>query len=77
MESAHEFLQKKGFKKVHQPFKRYNLTIGELVDFLNEYASRSIKDFLDLSDESEAKDPALCEIKNEDSSRISSNIDTF
>ncbi len=77
MESAHEFLQQKGFKKVHQPFSRYNLTIGELVDFLNEYANRSVNDFLALSDKSEKKDPALCKVKNEGNTRISSKMNTY
>ena len=40
METAHEFLIKKGFRKVHQPNQRYNLTIGELVEFLNEFAHK-------------------------------------
>jgi len=41
-ETAHEFLLRKGITKVHQPNKRYNLTISELVGFLNEYAERSL-----------------------------------
>ena len=43
MESAQEFLSKKGFRKVHQLNQRYNLTIGELIEFLNEYAIRAAK----------------------------------
>lgn len=43
MESAQEFLMKKGFRKVHQPNKRYNLSIGELVEFLNEFAQKALK----------------------------------
>ena len=43
MESAQEFLSKKGFRKVHQLNQRYNLTIGELIEFLNEYAYRAIR----------------------------------
>jgi hypothetical protein len=39
-----EFLQKKGFKKVHQPKKRYNLSIEELVSILEEFATRE-KDY--------------------------------
>ena len=41
-ETAHEFLLRKGIQKVHQPHKRYNLTISELVEFLNEFAERAI-----------------------------------
>jgi len=36
--SAQEFLLKKGFNKVHQPKKRYNLSIEELVTMLEEFA---------------------------------------
>jgi hypothetical protein len=36
--SAQEFLLKKGFKKVHQSKKRYNLSIEELVKMLEEFA---------------------------------------
>ena len=42
--SAQEFLLKKGFKKVHQPKKRYNLSIEELVTMLEEFAQYQ-KDF--------------------------------
>jgi hypothetical protein len=37
-ETAQEFLLRKGIRKIHQPHKRYNLTISELVAFLNEFA---------------------------------------
>lgn len=46
METANEFLQSKGFKKVYQPSKRYNLTIREMVEFLDEYSNRVLEDFL-------------------------------
>ena len=36
--TPYEYLQKKGMKKIHQPWKRYNLSIEELVGFLNEYS---------------------------------------
>jgi hypothetical protein len=36
--SAKEYLLKKGFKHVHQPRKRYNLTIEELVIMLEEFS---------------------------------------
>jgi len=42
--SAQEFLLKKGFKKIHQPKKRYNLSIEELVSMLEEFAQYQ-KDF--------------------------------
>ena len=37
---AKEYLIKKGFKKVHQPKKRYNLTIEELVIMLEEFSNK-------------------------------------
>jgi len=43
-ETAQEFLLRKGLKKIHQPYKRYNLTISELVEFLNEFAEGAIND---------------------------------
>ena len=50
METANEFLRKKGLRKVHQPSRRYNLTISELVEFLDEYSTRVLKDFLKITD---------------------------
>jgi len=48
--NAFEFLSKKGVKKVHQPNKHYNISVEELIEFLEEYskerkmaAIRSIK----------------------------------
>lgn len=49
METANEFLQRKGFRKVYQASKRYNLTIGEMVEFLDEYANRAINEFLTIN----------------------------
>jgi len=49
---AQEYLLKKGFKKVHQPKKRYNLSIGELVSMLEEFSVQEkdyrIPDTLDI-----------------------------
>ena len=36
--NAYEFLLKKGVKKVHQPNKYYNLSVAELIQFLEEYS---------------------------------------
>jgi hypothetical protein len=44
-ETAYEFLLKKGIHKVHQPQKRYNLSIAELVEFLNEFAENAINNY--------------------------------
>ena len=41
-ETAYEFLLRKGIRKIHQPNKRYNLTISELVEFLNEFAESTV-----------------------------------
>ena len=35
--SAHEYLIKKGFKKVYQSKKRYNLTMAELISLLEDF----------------------------------------
>ena len=48
--TPYEYLQQKGIKKVHQPWKRYNFSIEELVSFLTEYSSRkniSLKEVYD------------------------------
>jgi hypothetical protein len=50
METAKEFLRKKGLKKVHQPSKRYNLSVRELSELLDEYSIRVLKDFLNITD---------------------------
>lgn len=36
--NAYEYLQKKGVKKVHQPHKKYNLSVAELIQFLEEFS---------------------------------------
>ena len=36
--NAFEFLLKKGVKKVHQPNKYYNISVAELIEFLEEYS---------------------------------------
>jgi hypothetical protein len=36
--NAYEYLQRKGVRKVHQPQKKYNLSVGELIQFLEEFA---------------------------------------
>ena len=36
--NAYEFLLKKGVRKVHQPNKYYNLSVAELIEFLEEYS---------------------------------------
>ena len=41
MMNVYEFLLNKGIRKVHQPTKSYNLSVKELVDFLEEFASQS------------------------------------
>ena len=49
METPIEFLIRKGIRKVYQPGQRYTLTVAEFVEFLDEYASRTIKDLSDLN----------------------------
>ena len=36
--NAYEYLLEKGVKKVHQPQKNYNISVAELVEFLEEFA---------------------------------------
>ena len=36
--NAYEFLLKKGINKVHQPKRKYNLSVTELIQFLEEYS---------------------------------------
>jgi hypothetical protein len=35
---AQEYLIAKGIKYIHQPKKFYNLTIGEMIEFLEDFA---------------------------------------
>jgi hypothetical protein len=73
METAHEFLERKGITKVYQPSRRYNLSIAELVEFLDEYATKSLKEF--LVRKNEQKRPTVPEYyKSEETglSRVSS-----
>ena len=42
---AYEFLLEKGINKIHQPNKRYNLSVHELITFLEEFAQREKKVF--------------------------------
>ena len=44
-ETAYEFLLRKGISKVRQPQRRYNLTIAELVEFLNEFAEGIVNEY--------------------------------
>lgn len=50
METASEFLKNKGFRKVYRPSQRYNVTISEMVEFLDEYSSQVLKDFIGLTE---------------------------
>jgi len=36
--NAQEYLIAKGIKYIHQPKKFYNLTIGEMIEFLEDYS---------------------------------------
>ena len=36
--NAQEYLIAKGVKYIHQPKKFYNLTIGEMIEFLEDFA---------------------------------------
>ena len=51
METATEFLIRKGIRKTYQHNKRYTLTIAEIVEFLDEYAMSSIRDLANIKNE--------------------------
>ena len=51
METAYDFLLKKGITKVHQPNRKYNLSIAELVEFLDEYATGSLREYILLEND--------------------------
>jgi hypothetical protein len=55
METANEFLIRKGIRKVYQPAQRYSLTIAEIVEFLDEYASRAVNDFVEIKNQENKK----------------------
>jgi len=46
--TPYEYLQQKGIKKIHQPWKRYNFSIEELVSFLTEYSTRKNISLIEL-----------------------------
>ena len=48
--TPYEYLQQKGIKKIHQPWKRYNFSIEELVSFLTEYSTRKNISLLEVYD---------------------------
>lgn len=71
METAQEFLQKKGFRKVHQLNRRYNLTIGELVQFLNEYAHKARMNGSDTSDKNGHSNSKIIDPDNKKDTQLS------
>jgi hypothetical protein len=48
--TPYEYLQQKGIKKIHQPWKRYNFSIEELVSFLTEYSTRKNISLMEVYD---------------------------
>jgi hypothetical protein len=71
METAQEFLIKKGFRKVHQPNKRYNLTVGELVEFLNEFAHKAMNNGTHWQDKIGHSNGSIIEKSQNESSHVS------
>ena len=57
--TPYEYLQKKGIKKLHQPWKRYSLSIEELVGFLNEYSKWKNISLMEAYEEMIQKDDKL------------------
>ncbi len=39
-----EFLQLKGIQKVHQVNKRFNLSVAEMIEFLQDYAKIKLQE---------------------------------
>ena len=45
---AQEYLLKKGIKYVHQPKKFYNLTVAEMIEFLEDFAQKEKESVIKL-----------------------------
>jgi hypothetical protein len=45
---AQEYLLKKGIKYIHQPKKFYNLTIAEMIEFLEDFAQKEKESVIKL-----------------------------
>ncbi len=74
METAQEFLIQKGFRKVHQPNKRYNLTVAELVDFLNEFAQKALKNGSRPLEKNGHSNGSIIEKELNESSQVSRHV---
>jgi len=47
---AQEYLLLKGIRHIHQPTKFYNLTIAEMIDFLEDFAQKEKESILKIMD---------------------------
>ena len=45
---AQEYLLLKGIRHIHQPTKFYNLTIAEMIDFLEDFAQKEKESILKI-----------------------------
>jgi hypothetical protein len=45
---AQEYLRKKGIRYIHQPKKFYNLTIAEMIEFLEDFAQKEKQNLIKL-----------------------------
>ena len=74
--TPYEYLQKKGVKKIHQPWKRYNLSVEELVGFLNEYSKWKNVSVLEAFEKtSENREHLSINFSNDSSGSYKSNFE--
>ena len=46
--NAQEYLLQKGIRHIHQPTKFYNLTIAEMIEFLEDFAQKEKESLIKL-----------------------------
>jgi hypothetical protein len=46
--NAQEYLRQKGIRYIHQPRKFYNLTIAEMIEFLEDFAQKEKESIIKL-----------------------------
>lgn len=46
--NAQEYLMQKGIRHIHQPRKFYNLTIAEMIEFMEDFAQKEKESIIKL-----------------------------
>lgn len=46
--NAQEYLMRKGIRHIHQPKKFYNLTIAEMIEFMEDFAKKEKESIIKL-----------------------------